>query len=153
MYWTKKEQEEPVRIGGWPPISIHTNIHLDQSSLLRKQWSPFHWFPPSGEVTSTGFGHGWATCLGVGASLPWQPNKVGSSIDEWPWLVCPLSNQWMLVPCNQGWAMLVLVILRSLRCPIMVENMPEGRPHWTLDACQGRVECWAQKNCYPQPWW
>jgi hypothetical protein len=26
---------EPVGIGGWPP-----DIHLDQSSLLRKKWSP-----------------------------------------------------------------------------------------------------------------
>ena len=33
------------------------------------------------------------------------------------------------------------------------QNMAEGGPHWILDVVQGRVECWAQKHCYPQPWW
>ena len=43
---------------------VATDIHLDQSSLLRKQWSPLRWGPPLDEEISAEFGPGWATCLG-----------------------------------------------------------------------------------------
>ena len=113
---------------------VATNIHLDQSFPLRNKWSPLRWFGP-----------GWATFLGVGVALPWKPDKAESTDGECPWPVCLRYDQWMLVPCSQGWAILMLIVLWSLRCPIMVENMAEGGPHWILDAYQGRVECWAQK--------
>jgi hypothetical protein len=132
---------------------VATDIHLDQSFLLRKKWSPLRWVPPSDEEIFVEFGPGWATCLGAGVALLWRLDKDGSFAIECPWYVCPQSDHCMHFVCNWVWALLVSFVLLLLRCPIVVENKGEGDPRWTMGAGQGKEECWAQKNYPLKPWW
>ena len=132
---------------------VATNIHLDQYSLLMKQWSPLHWVPPSDEEIYVEFGLEWATCLGAGVALLWWLNKAGSFVVKCPWSIWSLYYHCMPIIGSRGWALLVSVVLLRLRCPIMVGNKNKGDPRWTLGAGQGKEECCAQKNYPPWPWW
>ena len=42
---------------------VATNIHLDQSSLLRKQWSPLHWVPGGEGKVIAESESWWSACL------------------------------------------------------------------------------------------
>ena len=128
---------------------VATDIHLDQSFLLRKKCSTLHWGPPSYEKISVEFGPGWATCLGARIALLWWLDKVGSFVVEFPWSMCPQYDHYMHIVCSRGWALLVLTTLLRLRCPIMVGNKGEGDPHWTMGVGQWKEECWAQNNYHP----
>lgn len=128
---------------------VATNIHLDHSSLLRKQWTPLRWVPPWDEETSAKLGPWWATFPGEGVGLLWQLDIVGSSVGKCAWSMCPWSNQLQLVPCNLDLTMLVWDVLQCRMCLVMVESMVEGGPHWTLGAGQRMGECWAQMHCLP----
>jgi len=117
-------QEDLVGIGVWPPISTWiTPLPLGSNGL------PLCWVPPSSEEIYVEFGSKWATCLGAGATLLWQPNKVESSTGECPWPMYLLSDQCIHVPFSHGWDLLVSIVLWSSRCPIKMENMAERGPH------------------------
>ncbi len=131
---------------------VATNIHLDHSFPLRKQWSPFFWVPPWDEETSTELGPWWATCIGEGVGLLWQLDTVGYSASECALPVCPWSDQLQLVPCNLDLTLWVWSVQQCEMCLVMVESMGEGGPHWTLGATQGMGECWAKMHYLPQPW-
>ena len=126
---------------------VATNIHLDQSSLLKKKFSPLHWVPPSNEEIYVEFGPAWATCLSAGAALLWRLDKARSFVVECPWSMCPQSDHWMPIVCSRGWDLLVSSTLLRLRFPIMVWNKGKGDPHWTLGAGQGKEECVGHYNC------
>ena len=130
---------------------VATNIHLDHSSPLRKQWSPFHWVPPWDGETFAELGPWWATCHCEGVGLHWQLDRVEYSIGKYSWSVCPWFDQLQLVPCNLDLILWVWVVLQCRMYLAMVESMAEGGPHWTLGAGQGMGECWVQMHCLPQP--
>jgi len=119
---------------------VATNIHLDQSSPLRKQWSPLCAEPPWGEEISIEHGPQWTTCPGEGASLLWWLDIAGSFASKCSW-------------CILGWALLVSTAQQHQMCPIVEESVADIGPHWTLGVDQWMMECWARRHCPLQPWW
>ena len=68
---------------------VATDIHLDQSSPLRRKWSPLHWVPPLDGETSIELDYWWAIFLGGVATLLWPLDRVGSVVCGFPWPMCP----------------------------------------------------------------
>ena len=132
---------------------VATNIHLDHSSPLKKQWSPLRWVPAWDEETSVELGPWWTTCLTARVGHIWLPDTVGSSASKYSWFSCPWYNLWWHVPCNLGLTLLVWVVLQCWKCLAEVGSRAERGPHWILGAYQVMVEYWAQMNFYLQPWW
>ena len=77
---------------------VAPDIHLDQSSLLRKQWSPLRWFPGAEGKTFVESASWWVACLAGDVTLL----SLWKSVTNPLWLRLLNKSRYMRGRCAEG---------------------------------------------------